>query len=67
MSQNMHRWRAILWLCGERAEVHRSAIMQDFRDNEQKNSNGRLAAMLYFISAKFVMGYLCVKHYILYY
>ena len=28
----------------EETEVHRSAIMQDFRDNEKKN--GRLAAIL---------------------
>ena len=27
----------------EEAEVDRSAIMQDFRDNEKKNLNGRLA------------------------
>ena len=35
--------------------------MQDFRDNEEKNWNGRLGAILDFISAKFVMGYLCVR------
>ena len=29
--------------------------------------NGRLAAILYFISAKFVMGYHCVRPYILCY
>ena len=46
----------------EEAEVHRSAIMQDFLDNEKK-----LAAILDFISAKFVMGYSCVRHYILFY
>ena len=34
----------------EEADVHRSAIMQVFRDNE-------VAATLDFISAKFVMGY----------
>ena len=39
--------------------------MHDFRDNE--NKNGRLAAILDFISAKFVMGYPCVRHYILFY
>ena len=49
----------------EEAEVCRSAIMQDFQDNEKKN--GRLAAILDFISAKFVMGYPCVKHYISFY
>ena len=46
----------------EEAEVHRSAIMQDFRDNE-KNKNKYLD----FISAKVVMGYPCVRHYILFY
>ena len=47
----------------EEAENHRSAIMQDFRDNEKKqNLNGRLAAILDFITAKFVMGYPCVRH-----
>ena len=38
-------------------EVHRSAIMQDFQDSDKKNQNGRLAAIFYFISAKFDMGY----------
>ena len=51
----------------ERAEVFRSAIMQDFRDNEEKIWNGRLAAILDFISAKFVMGYHCVRPSILFY
>ena len=51
----------------EEAEVHSSAIMQDFRDNEKTNLNGRLAAILDFITAKFVMGYPCVRHYILFY
>ena len=51
----------------EEAEVHRSAIMQDFRDNENFFLNGRLAAILDFITAKFVMGYPCVRHYILFY
>ena len=31
------------------------------------NLNGRLATILDFISAKFVMGYPCVSHYILFY
>ena len=44
----------------EEAEV--SAIMQDFRDNEKKND--RLAAIWDFITAKFVLGYPCVRHYI---
>ena len=51
----------------EEAEVHSSDIMQDFRDNEKTNLNGRLAAILDFITAKFVMGYPCVRHYILFY
>ena len=51
----------------EEAEVHKSAIMQDFRHNERKYLNGRLAAILDFITAKFVMGYPCVIHYILFY
>ena len=33
----------------------------------KKNLNGRLAAILDFISAKFVMGYPCVRHYTLFY
>ena len=45
----------------ERAEVLRSAIMQDFRDNEEKIENGRLATILDFISEKFVMGHHCVR------
>ena len=40
---------------------------QDCQDNENKNLNGRLAAILDFIGAKFVMGYPCVRHYILFY
>ena len=47
----------------EEAEVHRSAIIKDMR---KKKINGRLAAILAFISAKFVMGYPCVRHYILF-
>ena len=43
-------------VCDEEAEVHRSAIMHDFRDNEENKLNGRLAAILDCISAKFVMG-----------
>ena len=41
--------------------------MQDCRDTGKKNLNGRLAAILDFIRAKFVMGYACVRHYILFY
>ena len=51
----------------EEAEVHRSAIMQEFQENEKKNLNGRIAAILAFITAKFVMGYPCVRYYILFY
>ena len=29
----------------EEAEVHRSAIMQDFQNNEKENKNGQLAAI----------------------
>ena len=47
----------------DEAEAHRSAIMQDFRDNEKKN-RVRLAAILDFITAKFVMVYPCVRNYI---
>ena len=46
----------------EEAEVHRSAIIQDFQNNKKKKLNGRLAAILDFITAKFVMGYPCVRH-----
>ena len=48
------------------AEVDRSTIMQDFQDF-QKIKNGRLAAILDFISAKFVIGYPYVRPYILFY
>ena len=51
----------------EKAEVHSSAIMQDFRDNEKTNLNGRLAAILNFKTTKLVMGYPCVRLYILFY
>ena len=49
------------------AEVDRSAIMQDFQDNEKKNDNSRQAAILDCISAKFVMGYPCMRPYFLFY
>ena len=51
----------------EEAEVHSSAIMQDFRDNVKTNLNGRLAAILNFKTTKLVMGYPCVRLYILFY
>ena len=41
--------------------------MQDFRDNENFFFNGRLPTILDFITAKFVMDYPCVRHYILFY
>ena len=50
----------------EEAEVYRSAIEQDFRDNEKKNLNGQQVAILDFRTAKFVMVYPCVRHYILF-
>ena len=51
----------------EVAEVHSSAIMQDFRDNEKKNLNGRLAAILDFKTTKFVGLSLCeTLHFVLY-
>ena len=51
----------------EEAEVHRSAIMQDFRDNEKKKFKWPTSGHFYFISAKFLMGYACVRHHILFY
>ena len=44
----------------EEPEVDKSAIMQDFRDYEEKKLKCK-------ISAKFVIGYPCVRHYILFY
>ena len=49
----------------EEAEVHRSAIMQDFRDNKKKK--WLPGNHFSFISAKFVMGYPCVRHHVLFY
>ena len=40
--------------------------MQDLRDKEGKKLNGRLAAILYF-NIQVVMGYPCVRPYILFY
>ena len=51
----------------EEAEVHRSAIMQISEIMRKQIFNGRLAAILDFISAKFVMGYPCVIPYVLFY
>ena len=47
-----------------RSELHRSAIMQDFRDNGKKWSTGFYFG---FFNVKFVMGYPCVRHNILFY
>ena len=44
------------------------AIMQHFPDNEKKTiRHVRQSAILYFISAKFIMGYPCVSAYKLFY
>ena len=51
----------------EKAEGHRPVIMQNFRGDKKFFLNGQLAAILDFISVKFVMGYPCVRHYILLY
>ena len=48
----------------EDAEIHRSAIMQDFRDSEKKMADWQA---FWIFSVKFVMGYPCVRHYILFY
>ena len=53
----------------EEAEIHRSAITLDFRDSEEfffffKWLTG---SHFGFCSVKFVMGYPCVRHYILFY
>ena len=64
MNQNVTKKYSVV--C-DGAEVLRSAIMQDFRDNEEIILNGRLVAILDFISAKFVMGYHCVSPSILFY
>ena len=45
--------------------INRSALMQDFRDNEKKTI--KMGDFLDFISAKFVMDYSCVRPYILFY
>ena len=41
--------------------------MQDFRDNEKKIYKWLTGGHFGFISVKFVMGYPCVRHYILFY
>ena len=51
------------------SEIHRSAIMQDFRDSEKKIiiNNNKNGSHFDFFSVKFVMGYPCVRHYMLFY
>ena len=52
----------------EEAEVYRSAIMQDIRDNEKKKIKmADWQPFLNFTTARFVMGYPCVRHHILFY
>ena len=53
----------------EEAEIHRSAIMQDFRASEKKKKKKKwpTGSHFGFFSVKFVMGYPCVRHYILFY
>ena len=52
----------------EEAEIRRSAINQDFRDNEKKKKKKLPTGFHFgFFSVKFVMGYPCVRHYILFY
>ena len=73
----------------EEAEIHRSAIMQDFRNSGKKkfktkaaklakikltgspytrcNNSIQFGSHFEFFSVKFVMGYPCERHYILFY
>ena len=57
----------------EEAEIHRSAIMQDFLDSKKKKQIKKkkkkwsFGSHFGFFSVKFVMGYPCVRHYILFY
>ena len=51
----------------EEAEIHRSAIMQDFRNSEKKKKKWPTGSHFGFFTVKFVMGYPCVRHYILFY
>ena len=49
------------------AEVHRSALSCKIsKIMRKKNLNDQLVAILFFLTAKFVMGYPCVRHYILF-
>ena len=49
----------------EEAEMHRESSMQDFRDSEKKN--WLTDSHFRFFSVKFVFGYSCARHYILFY
>ena len=51
----------------EEAEVHRSAFMQDFLDEEKINRMDDWRPFFDCINAKFVLGYPCVRPYILFY
>ena len=56
----------------EEAEIHRSAIMQDYRDSEKKiikklADSWPTGSHFGFFRVKFVMGYPCARHYILFY
>ena len=48
----------------EEAEIHRSAIMQDFRVSKKKKVDDWQPFWIF--SVKFVIGYSCVRHYILF-
>ena len=52
----------------EEAEIHRSAIMQDFRKKKKKKKKKIADWQPFgiFFSVKFVMGYPCVRLYILF-
>ena len=51
----------------EEAEIHRSAIMQGFRDGKKKIKKWPTGSHFGLFTVKFVMGYPCVRHYILFY
>ena len=50
----------------EEAEVH-DQLSCKISEIMKKKKNGRLKALLDFTSAKFVMGYPCARHYIMFY
>ena len=51
----------------EEAEVHRSAIMLDFRDNKYNKLKWQIGGHFRFYNCKICLGYPCAKHYILFY